>query len=136
MLECDMLARAIPRMTDEGLATARSTLKQLEESFHQHDIGTWGRLNWEFHRSLYLAANRPQTLAILQGINLQTDRYIRLHLLLTKGLEDAERDHRELVRLCVLRDGERAVPYLKKHILSAGRNLLVAIRKSRATQAA
>jgi len=135
-LECDILGRAIPRMTEEHLATSQSILAQLETSYRRRDIASWGRLNWEFHRSLYLAADRVQTMAVLQGINLHIDRYIRLHLLLTDAIHDAEKEHREILRLCSLRDAGRAIPYLRKHILNAGHNLLVALRKSRASQAA
>lgn len=78
LLECDILARAILRITDEHLATSRSILTELETSYQRRDVASWGRLNWEFHRSLYIAADRVQTLAIIQSINLQTDRYIRL----------------------------------------------------------
>jgi DNA-binding GntR family transcriptional regulator len=136
LLECDLLARAIPRMTAEHLATSQSILTTLEGSYHSADLGSWGRLNWEFHRSLYLAADRVQTLTIVQGINLQTDRYIRLQLLLTRGIEDAEKEHREILRLCKRGDAQRATAYLHKHISSASRNLLVALRKSRASSAA
>jgi len=134
-LECDILARAIPRLTDDHLAAARSILTQLEGSFKRGDVASWGRLNWEFHRSLYSAADRIQTIAILQGINLQTDRYIRLHLVLTQGLKKAEKDHRELLRLCTLRDVEQAVAYLREHIVNAGRTLLTAMRSTRAGDA-
>jgi DNA-binding GntR family transcriptional regulator len=136
LLECEILARAIPRLTDEHLVTSRAILSQLEDSYLRGDAPSWGRLNWEFHRSLYVPADRVQTLAILQGINLQTDRYIRLHLLLTHSLDEAEKDHREILRLCTLRDAERAVLYLREHILNAGRNLLVALGTSRAADAA
>ncbi len=136
LLECDLLQRAIPRMTDEHLAASRTILSSLETSYSHRDVASWGRLNWEFHRSMYLAADRVQTLAILQGINLQTDRYIRLQLLLTEGIGDAEMQHRDLLRLCAAKDVERAVKCLRKHILAAGRNLLVALRKSRESVAA
>jgi DNA-binding GntR family transcriptional regulator len=136
LLECDLLARAIPRMTEEHLAASQSVLTALEASYTQADVASWGRLNWEFHRSLYLAADRVQTLTIVQGINLQTDRYIRLQLLLTRGIEDAEKEHREILRLCKRGDAERATTFLGKHIASAGRNLLVALRESRAASAA
>lgn len=136
VLECDMLSRAIPRLTDKQLEGSRDLLRELESSYRRRDIASWGRLNWEFHRSLYIAADRVQTLAILQGINLQTDRYVRLHLLLTRAIDKAEKEHRELLRLCTLRDAARAVPYLKEHISSARRTLLVALRKSRASAAA
>lgn len=132
LLECDLLKRAIPRLTDNHLSQAEAVAGQLEGAYHQGDNASWGRLNWEFHRTLYVAAGRVQTLSLLQGINLQTDRYIRLHLLLTQALDKAETEHRELLRLCRARDAIHAVPYLKEHISSAGRSLLALIRKSRA----
>lgn len=136
LLECDLLARAIPMLTDEHLAASEAILTELETSYEQRDVASWGRLNWEFHRSLYLAADRVQTLTIIQGINVQTDRYIRLHLLLTGAIELAEREHREILRLCASRDREHAIPYVREHILSAGRTLLVALRNNRAADAA
>jgi DNA-binding GntR family transcriptional regulator len=135
LLECQLLACAIPRMTEEHLAASQAVLTALETAYSQADVASWGRLNWEFHRSLYVAADRVQTLTIVQGINLQTDRYIRLQLLLTQGIEDAEKEHRELLRLCKRGDAQRATAFLGKHIAAAGRNLVVALRESRAASA-
>jgi DNA-binding GntR family transcriptional regulator len=136
LLECELLALAIPRMTEQHLAASQAVLTALEASYIRADVASWGRLNWEFHRSLYLAADRVQTLTIVQGINLQTDRYIRLQLLLTRGIEDAEQEHRELLRLCKRGDAQRATAFLGKHIAAAGRSLVVALRESRAASAA
>lgn len=135
-LECDLLARAIPRLMDHHVDHARSVLLELEKAYKQDDVPSWGRLNWEFHRSLYLAAERVQTLAVVQGINLQTDRYIRLHLLLAQTKGEAEQEHRELLRLSTLRDVDRAVAFLRGHILNTGRTLLLALRKTRSAAAA
>jgi DNA-binding GntR family transcriptional regulator len=136
LLECDLLARAVPKLTDEDLSASREILALLEASYERHDVASWGRLNWEFHRSLYGAAGRPQTLAIIQGINVQTDRYIRLHLLLTHRLDQAEEDHREILRLCAARNVKGAVAYLRTHVLNTGRDLVAALRTSRAADAA
>jgi len=135
LLESDMLGRAVPRMTDDDVAGAREILAALEESYRRGDMASWGRLNWAFHRRLYQPAARPQTLAILQGINLQVERYIRLHLLMTDGLEAAEREHREILRLCALRDADGAAAFLRAHILDAGRNLVAVLRRERAAEA-
>jgi DNA-binding GntR family transcriptional regulator len=132
MLECDILRRAIERCTDQDIADASVILEELEESYRRGDLARWGSLNWAFHKRLYTAADRVQTLAILQSINLQTERYVRLHLLLTDGLGVAEREHRELLRLCALRETDQAVAFLNEHILSTGRTLLVALRNHRA----
>ena len=131
LMESDMLVRAVPRITDGDIAEAREILTGLEESYRRGDMASWGRLNWAFHRRLYLPAGRPQTLAILQGINLQVERYIRLHLLATDGIDNAEREHREILRLCALRDTEAAVAFLKLHILDAGRHLVAVLRHER-----
>ncbi|HEV7136396.1 MAG TPA: FCD domain-containing protein, partial [Steroidobacteraceae bacterium] len=89
-----------------------------------------------FHRRLYEPADRIQTLSVLQGINLQIERYVRLHMLLTQGADEAVRDHHELLRLCALRAADDAVAYLREHILATGRNLVSALRTHRATSAA
>jgi DNA-binding GntR family transcriptional regulator len=135
LLECEVLRIAIPRLTDEHLADARTILKELEGAYQRRDISSWGRLNWDFHLTLYRPAGRVQTLTILQGINLQTDRYIRLHLLLTRAIAQAEKEHRELLLLCRAREVERAVAFLKEHILGTRAALLAAIQKSRMREA-
>lgn len=132
LLECEVLRRALVRMTDRDIAEARAVLEQLDTSYSRGDIASWGRLNWAFHRRLYEAADRVQTLNILQGINLQLERYVRLHLLLTRGLDEAARQHRELLRLCAVRDADKAVAYLREHILATGRILVTALRAHRA----
>src|SRR3546814_18017139 len=97
MLECDLLVRAIPAMTDRDVAESREALDGLEESYRKEDLSAWGRLNWAFHRRLYEPARRPRTLAMLQAIHLQTARYIRLHLLMTEGRAGAARSEERRV---------------------------------------
>jgi DNA-binding GntR family transcriptional regulator len=132
LLESDVLAHAIPRMTDQDITDARGLLDELDESYRRGDMASWGRLNWAFHRRLYIPAGRAQTLALLQSINLQVERYIRLHLLMTDGIGEAEREHREILRLCALRDVESATAYLREHILNTARSLVAALRRKRA----
>jgi DNA-binding GntR family transcriptional regulator len=136
LLECDLLSHALPRITDAHLATARELLLQLEAAYKTGEISRWGELNWQFHRSLYVAADRVQTLGLVQTVNIQTDRYIRLQLLLTQAIEGAEAEHRELLRLCEARDVRSAVPFLRKHIRDAGANLLEVLARYRAPDAA
>jgi DNA-binding GntR family transcriptional regulator len=131
-LECDLLRRAIERCTDQDIADARVILGELEESYRRGDVARWGSLNWAFHERLYAAADRVQTLAIVQGVNVQTERYLRLHLLLTDGLGVAEKEHRELLRLCALRQTEQAVAFLNEHISGTCRALLAALLNHRA----
>jgi DNA-binding GntR family transcriptional regulator len=132
LLECDTLLRAIPQMVDQDVVEARDLLRELEASYEQGNMDAWGRLNWAFHHRLYLPSRRARTLAILQGINLQTERFIRVHLVVTQGLEAAQKEHRELLHLCALRETEKAVTFLRAHIIDAGRSLVAELRSHRA----
>ncbi|HEY4030607.1 MAG TPA: GntR family transcriptional regulator [Caulobacteraceae bacterium] len=136
LLEGELLARSLPNMTGAQLGESRALLTQLEQAYIDGAVSRWGELNWAFHRSLYLASGRVQTLALAQTVNIQTDRYIRLQLLLTNALEGAEVEHRELLRLCEAREVKAAVAYLKRHIREAGANLARVLSKARAPDAA
>ena len=138
LLECDILSHAIPKTTDEHLVASRVVLSQLEDAYRNGDVPKWGALNSEFHRSLYIPADRTQTLSLIHGINVQTDRYIRLQLQLSgaSAIADAEAEHREILRLCEAREVKAAVAYLRKHILNAGKNLLSALARDRTAAAA
>lgn len=134
-LECDVLSRSLEHLSDEELAHSAQILKRLEEAYHKRDIARVGALNWEFHRSLYRPAGRIQTLAILQGINVQIDRYIRIQLLLTSGFEEAGREHRQILSMCKERD-HQVVEFMRGHIIRAGHNLLEALNKRRTSDTA
>jgi DNA-binding GntR family transcriptional regulator len=130
MLECDILGFSLDRMSADSLANSEQILVQLEDAYHSRDIARVGALNWEFHRSLYLSAERVQTLALIQGINVQTDRYIRLQLLLTSGFEDAEREHRQILEMCKAAD-PAVIKFMRDHIIRAGHDLLKALKTRR-----
>ncbi|MGX9148137.1 GntR family transcriptional regulator [Mesorhizobium sp. 128a] len=134
LLECDILKHSLGKLTAESIVQSEQILVQLENAYHTRDIARVGTLNWEFHRSLYLPAGKVQTLAILQGINVQIDRYIRIQLLLTSGFEGAEREHRRILSMCKKRD-PAVVDFMRKHILSAGDNLVEALQKRRVSDA-
>jgi DNA-binding GntR family transcriptional regulator len=69
-----------------------------------------------------------ESLAIALNINNQTNRYVRLQLLLTGAFERAERDHRELLELCRAGSQEKAIAALRKHILDTKDELLQAMQ--------
>ncbi len=123
-LESVLLEHAIPNMTDADLDASEQVLRELEKAYEERDINRWGSLNWEFHRSLYVPANRTQTLAIVQGVNLQVERYVRLQLLISETFEAAQKEHRALLEYCRARNVEAAVALLKQHIRDAGDSLV------------
>lgn len=129
LLEAELLRLAVPRMTKADLDASEAAVARLEAAYRGHDVAGWGVLNWEYHRSLYAPASKAQTMALALTINNQTDRYIRIQLLLTGKLEQAEREHRELLLLCRKEDAAAAVALLRRHILGTKAALLLAMQE-------
>jgi DNA-binding GntR family transcriptional regulator len=134
LLECDLLSYAVPRMTPAHITAAQAILDQLEESYHGTDVGKWATLNWEFHRSLYIAADRVQSMGLVRSINIQTDRYIQLQALIAKS-SIATDEHQELLTLCAAGDTAAAVALMSRHITETGRALLRVLAEKRAKAA-
>jgi len=135
VVECHILERAIQNMTDIDLQNARNILDQYDAVLESGDeIEEWSNYNYAFHKALYAPANMPETMDVIYNLNTKCDRYIRLQLLFTTGIEKAEKEHFALFEMCQNRDIDGAKYLLKKHILEAGkaiRDLLLARQDSK-----
>ncbi len=120
MLEADLLASSIPNLTDEELDKAQALLDRLEKALGKENAAnTWSELNSDYHNCLYSAANRPQTQDLVNTLNKNADRYIRMHLLWAGGISKAESEHNDILSMCRARNIEKAVEVLKQHILGS-----------------
>lgn len=120
MLEADLLAASLPLLTEEKLAVATDILAKLDRALGKENAAnTWSELNSSYHNCLYSAANRPQTQDLVNTLNKNADRYIRMHLLWAGGISKAGPEHNQLLAFCKSGDVEQAVAILKQHILSS-----------------
>jgi DNA-binding GntR family transcriptional regulator len=120
MLEGDLLASSIPHISNEKLAEATDILAKLDKALGKENAAnTWSELNSDYHNCLYSGANRPQTQNLVNTLNKNADRYIRMHLLWAGGISKAESEHNELLDLCKARNVEKSVALLKQHILGS-----------------
>jgi DNA-binding GntR family transcriptional regulator len=120
MLEADLLASSIPHISDEKLAEASELLSRLDKALGKENAAnTWSELNSDYHNCLYSGANRPQTQDLVNTLNKNADRYIRMHLQWAGGISKAESEHNELLALCKARNVEKSVALLKQHILGS-----------------
>tara|TARA_B110000091_G_scaffold81785_1_gene90120 strand:+ start:303 stop:971 length:669 start_codon:yes stop_codon:yes gene_type:complete len=118
MLECDLLAYSIPHITEESLEEASDILDKLSKAEAEENApNNWSILNSSFHTCLYSGATRPQTQYLVDILNKNADRFIRMHILGDGGLKKAESEHNNLLNKCKARDVEGAVAVLKNHIL-------------------
>ena len=137
VLESYMLRQAIPRITDKDLRQAEQILVRYEKSLnHDSEVRSWGRWNWSFHSALYAPANRAVMLSFLNTLNMQCDRYTRLHLIVTRDLHSAGKAHRELLEVCRTRDPEAAAYAVWRHIMDAGEYLKELIQSRRQNRSA
>ncbi len=120
MIEGDLLTASLANITDEALAQATDILINLDSALGKENAAnTWSELNSDFHNCLYSGANRPQTANLVNVLNKNADRYIRMHLLWAGGISKAGPEHAELLAFCKSRDIDNAVAKLKQHILSS-----------------
>jgi DNA-binding GntR family transcriptional regulator len=120
MIEGDLLAASLIHITDDALEQAANILLNLDSALGKENAAnTWSELNSDFHNCLYSGANRPQTASLVNVLNKNADRYIRMHLLWAGGISKAGPEHAELLAFCQARDIENAVAKLKQHILNS-----------------
>jgi len=132
VVECYMLRCAIPNMTAEDFEAAENILKDYEQSLEKDsEMKSWGSWNWSFHSALYARADRAFMLAYAKNLNINCDRYTRLHLVFTREQHRAGQAHRELLDACKTKDPDLAAAALWKHITEAGEYLREFIRKRR-----
>jgi DNA-binding GntR family transcriptional regulator len=86
-------------------------------------------LNASFHRILYAPAKRERTLAIIETLRLNFERYLRLTWQQTSHLGQSQQEHREILQACRSGDRKKAASLLRKHILETGRVLVGRIER-------
>jgi DNA-binding GntR family transcriptional regulator len=135
-IECDLLARAIPRMSSEQLDRAVDVLDEFEDALRAGESMRWGPLNWHFHAALYAPAARNFTMGVLQKLHQHSDRYFRMQVLLAKGGERANDEHRAIAAAVRDKDIQSARQLMRAHILGAGSSLLTLVEQQRGVTAA
>ncbi len=126
LIEAQALEWAIPNQTDDELGAAERLLKELDSARSTDDIIV---LNAQFHRALYLPARRERTLALIDSLRLNFERYLRFAWDKTSHRGQSQKEHRELVSLCRDKNVAKARAVLSRHILATGELLVKALAK-------
>jgi DNA-binding GntR family transcriptional regulator len=130
-IECDLLRRAIPKMTPEQLDRATEVLDEFQDALGASEASRWGPLNWHFHAALYAPANRNFTMGVLQKLHQHSDRYFRMQVLLAHGGIRANDEHRAIVAAIARQDVRGATQLMQSHILGAGASLVALLQEER-----
>ncbi|WP_350545305.1 GntR family transcriptional regulator [Pseudoalteromonas sp. 5-MNA-CIBAN-0065] len=120
LLEAELLSHSIKHLSDEDINDAAGILSELEGAMDAGDTHrATGELNSQFHAKLYSRAQRPQTRELVDMYSKNSERYVRMHILLAGGLTTAPEEHRTLLELCRTKQARKACDFLKKHIVQA-----------------
>ncbi|MEI5638730.1 MULTISPECIES: GntR family transcriptional regulator [unclassified Pseudoalteromonas] len=120
LLEAELLRHSINHLTARDLLEAEAILADLEEAMAAGDTQlATGKLNAEFHNKLYSKAERPQTRELVEMYGKNSERYVRMHILLAGGITTAPEEHRTLLKLCREKNVEEACRFLQQHITAA-----------------
>ncbi|WP_424939039.1 GntR family transcriptional regulator [Aliiroseovarius sp. S253] len=131
LVEVDLFKRAIPNMTQADFDLCEDILDKMETSYDEDDVTQWGALNFDYHTALYAAAGRGLTNELLHRVNLQSDRYVRMHLSVAGQLESAKDEHRRLLAFAKTRDVVAAAALLTHHISNTKDELVTMIAELR-----
>ena len=114
IIECEVIRRSVESMTPEQVEGVRTSLEALEAVAQDHDSPRF----WELHRDFHWALLEPRATAwierVLDQLWVTSQRYVRLFV--SKTVDDAMRDHRELLACCERREAARAEELLRRHL--------------------
>jgi DNA-binding GntR family transcriptional regulator len=132
LIEASLMRRSVPCLTRADLRHASDVLARYDEAFRERRVREWAELNWEFHSTLLAPAGRDRTLALVQNLHHQSERYMRMQLALTGGESRAHAEHRGMLTAARQGDSASAARLAARHIRTAGRQLTEFLRRHRA----
>jgi DNA-binding GntR family transcriptional regulator len=110
-VEPELLRRATSRHTIVDFASAELALSNRSRTLTE--------ANWEFHRALYVAADWPRALTMVETLHAAVAPYVLLYTQGIGGAERSEAEHHELLECCRAADARSAVRVLRLHIRAA-----------------
>lgn len=128
LIEPEVVRHSVGNASRESLDLA---LDFAERFGHEEDPKNWGYLNRQLHYMLYRDCGRPYYLQVVESALDRIERYQRLQLTLTSGMDRARAEHRAIVEACRAGDADGAAELTRAHILGAGRSLLDFLRSVR-----
>lgn len=125
-LEPLILGFAIPHITHQHLGQATDILESLEQP--HLTIDQYGELNWEFHSTIYQAAERHALFNTLEHLHTLCGRYIGFHSLKLDYATTSQGEHYALLELIRQKDRQSAQQLLSQHIRAAGKIITTHIK--------
>jgi DNA-binding GntR family transcriptional regulator len=127
LIEAKALEWAIPRMSKSDLERAGRILTDLDKARSTDRVI---HLNAQFHESLYAPSGKARTLSMITTLRMNFERYLRYTWEETPHLNQSQKEHREILELCIAKDAKRACALLKQHISGTGSLLMERLKST------
>lgn len=120
-LESVAIEKAIPKLNTSDVIRAQSVLEIIDS---ENDKTQWGDLNWEFHATLYHAAQLPLLLNTIHNLHNNVVRYLIIYLDHLSAFGLSQKEHWALLKACRDKKTVDAKRILKKHLKQASERLI------------
>jgi DNA-binding GntR family transcriptional regulator len=121
LLEGDAIERAVPRMSADDW---RRIDAAREAATRSADGADWADGDWQFHRALYLPADRPRQLAMIDTLRGTVARYWSAYSALPTRTAEWLADHDAILEACRSRAAAAARRRLGDHLRRASELVL------------
>jgi DNA-binding GntR family transcriptional regulator len=125
-LEPIALRESVPRLDPAGLKAAHDALRRGRSA---SKLSARARLNWEFHRALYAAADRRFLLSQLDGLWRHAERYLVYAWKHANYEARSDDEHEAIYEACASRDIASACRLTRNHIIAAARSVVSLLAK-------
>jgi DNA-binding GntR family transcriptional regulator len=122
LLEGHLVAAAVPNADGATLKRLNAINDEMKKTT---DSASWIDLNREFHNLLASAANRPETLEVLDGVRRRAERYVQASSgeLTAARVKAVTREHNAIIKAVKAGDVEAARVAAVGHVHSTMRHL-------------
>ena len=122
-LEPWIFSEAIARITEAEIAKAERLVMEMDQA----GSAMWGQLNWRFHETLYLPAQRDITVQLLRVLHDRSDRYFRFQVVQVPIREQSHEEHMALIAACRKRDAKLGAKLLEQHVKTAAQQIITVV---------
>ena len=120
-LEPFAVEMAARRLSDEVLATLKALHAELTQAARDRDLKRYTELNVQFHTAIYEASGMRRLVRIIRGLWRGVPQLTPI--VLEGRITRSQREHDEILKRLVERDGPGAAAALERHIDNAGAEL-------------
>lgn len=113
---------AVPHLTEDELTALERLIEEMDA--HMGEIIELVRLNFEFHTTIYQAANRNHLLDLIETLRHRTEYYLHAYMIDLGGMPHAQEEHRAIVAACRQGDASLAADIMNEHITEAGQGII------------